>query len=128
MRFAFSWIILYVVLAGIFLLSNGDLALSKFQVNLIFGTVEISLLPFIIGFSVLWMIILMLVDAMKIDSLTRDVEKLKAQLHDMQSEEIATLRGYMEAQIREATEEVLEVLKNIESMIENLSKREGSNS
>ncbi|HDM89832.1 MAG TPA: hypothetical protein ENG67_01315 [candidate division WOR-3 bacterium] len=122
MRFSFAWIILYVIIGGIFLMINGDLALARFDVNLLFGRAEIPLLALIIAFSVLWMIILLLVDAMKVDNLSREVEKLKAQLHDLQSEEISALRGYFEAQLQETADEILGRIENLEGMLENFIK------
>ena len=101
---------------------NGDLALARFDVNLLFGRAEVPLLALFIAFSVLWMIVLLLVDAMKVDNLSREVEKLKAQLHDLQSEEISALRGYFEAQLQEAADEILGRIENLEGMLENFMK------
>ncbi len=91
MRIQLILSLIYFIVAALFLGINSQYARGVFEINLVFTKVDVAIFPLIIGISFIWMLIIMLIDYMSINSLKKQIYKLKAQVHDTEKSEMLKL-------------------------------------
>ncbi len=109
--------LIYFIVAALFLGVNSEYARGTFHINLIFGKADVAIFPLIIGISFIWMLIIILIDYMSINSLKKQIYKLKAQVHDTEKSEMLKLLKEINEKFDGHATTVYQQLHEIEEMI-----------
>ncbi len=108
---------IYFLVAVVFLAVNPDYARAPFDINLVFGKYEIVILPVILLISLVWMLLIMFVNYVSVNSLKKQVVKLKAQVHDSEKSEILKLLKEINEKIDGHSTTVYQQLHEIEEIL-----------
>lgn len=125
MRGSWILILIYLFLVLIFFGLNIDYVVAKYDINILFTHVWIPILPILLIFSLIFLLIVAVIDTVSLDGLKKEVEKLKAQLLDTQTEEIKNLRTQLQADWGEFQDEILKKLDTLEKLIKGEKEFEG---
>ncbi len=117
MRIQLILSLIYFIVAALFLGINSQYARGVFEINLVFTKVDVAIFPLIIGISFIWMLIIMLIDYMSINSLKKQIYKLKAQVHDTEKSEMLKLLKEINEKFDGHATTVYQQLHEIEEML-----------
>lgn len=117
MRIQLILSLIYFIVAALFLGINSQYTRGVFEINLVFTKVDVAIFPLIIGISFIWMLIIMLIDYMSINSLKKQIYKLKAQVHDTEKSEMLKLLKEINEKFDGHATTVYQQLHEIEEML-----------
>jgi uncharacterized integral membrane protein len=114
-----TWIIIlvYLLISLLFFGLNMDYVVAKYDTNLLVGHFWIPLLPALLVLSLIFLLLVAVIDTVSIDNLRKEVERLKAQLLDSQTEEIKNLRAQLEVNWGEFQDEIMKKLEEFEKLL-----------
>jgi Zn-dependent protease with chaperone function len=117
MRFSPIWVLIYFLLCALFLGLNWEYAGSQFSTNLLFTRTNLHLILILALFSFLWMLVLLVYDLWQIEKMKRQIEGLKAKLHDVEEREVKGLREEVSERLNELERRILDRIDRLEATL-----------
>lgn len=117
MRFSTIWVLIYFVLTAIFLGVNWDYAGAQFSTNFIFKRLDVQLILIFAVFSFLWMLVLVAIDMWQVERSKREIEGLKAQLHDEELRAVSQLKDEVTKELKELEKSLMDRMDRLEASL-----------
>ncbi len=117
MRFSTIWLSIYFVITAIFLGVNWEYTGALFSTNLIFKRVDIQMVLILALFSFLWMLALVVIDMWQVEKSKREIEGLKAKLHDEELRAVKMLKDEIRERLETLEKSIMERIDQLEATI-----------
>jgi len=117
MRFSTIWVLIYFVLTAIFLGVNWEYAGAQFSTNFIFKRFDVQMILIFALFSFLWMLLLVVLDMWQVEKSKREIEGLKAKLHDEELRAVNKLKEEIMKEIEELEKKLMDRIDRLEASL-----------